>query len=184
MQSATHDDIHARKALDAAFRHYQSRLFCAALRITHNEDDAWDAVQEGMVSALRHADRFRGDAAVASWLYSIVVNAALYQGRRTRSTRRHQRAYGERVWPDAELSLSAGTALRDPESYVHARIDLERAARLVDALPAERRRLVIEAAEGDTCAELAEDRGLPVTAVKSRLCRARVGLRASFGAAA
>ena len=71
-----------KKAMEAAFRHYESRLFHAALRITRNEDDAWDAVQEGMVSALRHSDRFRGDAAVASWL------RWRSRGRRRRRTRR------------------------------------------------------------------------------------------------
>ena len=71
-----------RRKVESAFRSYESRLYHAALRITRNPDDAWDAVQEAMVSALRHAERFRGDAAVASWMYSIVVNAALYQRRR------------------------------------------------------------------------------------------------------
>ena len=74
--------------VDQAFRSYESRLFHAALRITRNEDDARDAVQEGMVSALRHADRFRGESAPASWLYSIVVNAALYQRRRAAARKR------------------------------------------------------------------------------------------------
>ncbi|MEZ4409320.1 MAG: RNA polymerase sigma factor [Polyangiales bacterium] len=176
-------EVDSKRALEAAYRHYESRLFRAALRITHNEDDAWDAVQDGMVNALRRAEHFRGDSAVASWLYSIVVNAALYQGRRERATRKHARDFCERVWPDADRSLAAGTRHRDPEAYVHARIDLERASELIDALPPERRRLVMESASGESCVEIAEDWGLPVAAVKSRLCRARVSLRAKFGAA-
>ena len=172
-----------KKAMEAAFRHYESRLFHAALRITRNEDDAWDAVQEGMVSALRHSDRFRGDAAVASWLYSIVVNAALYQRRRGAARKRGADKYGERVWPDAERSLEAGTAQCDPEAYVHARIDLDRAMEQIDALPEEKKSLVALALGGDSCAEIAETVHEPVTAIKSRLWRTRVALREQLGAA-
>ncbi|MEZ4410401.1 MAG: sigma-70 family RNA polymerase sigma factor [Polyangiales bacterium] len=166
-----------KKKVDAAFRHYESRLFHAALRITRNEDDAWDAVQEGMINALRHADRFRGDAAVASWLYSIVVNAALYQCRRGKARRRHHEKYGERVWPEAERSLEAGTAVRDPEAFALARIALSRAAAQIEALTPDRRRLIELSMGGDTAAEIAAEAHEPVTAVKSRLWRTRATLR-------
>lgn len=170
-----------QRTVAAAFRHYESRLFHAALRITHNEDDAWDAVQEGMVSALRNAERFRGDAAVASWLYSIVVNAALYQRRRAAARRRGVDKYEERVWPEAERSLEAGSTLRDPESYVLARVELQRVLGLIDALPADKRALVAQSLDGDSCSEIAEGVGLPLAAVKSKLWRTRVALRAQMG---
>ncbi len=169
-----------KREVDAAFRHYESRLFHAALRITRNDNDAWDAVQDGMMSALRHAERFRGEAAVASWLYSIVVNAALYQRRREKAARRHRDRYSERVWPEAERSLEAGSAVRDPESFLMARIDLSRVAEVIEALPAERRGLIERSMEGDTAAEIAERADEPVSAVKSRLWRARVTLRRSL----
>jgi len=170
-----------QRSVEAAFRHYESRLFHAALRITHNEDDAWDAVQEGMVSALRNAERFRGDAAVASWLYSIVVNAALYQRRRAAARRRGVDKYEERVWPDAERSLEAGSTLRDPETYVLARVELRRVLGLIDALPADKRALVAQSLDGDSCSEIAADAGLPLAAVKSKLWRTRVSLRTQMG---
>lgn len=138
----------SRKAVEAAFRSYESRLFHAALRVTRNEDDAWDAVQEGMVSALRHADRFRGDAAVASWMYSIVVNAALYQRRRTAARKRGVDKYTDLVWPDAEQSVDTCTQHRDPETYVMARVDLARAAEQIALLPEEKRTLVEQAIGG------------------------------------
>lgn len=171
----------SRKAVEAAFRSYESRLFHAALRVTRNEDDAWDAVQEGMVSALRHADRFRGDAAVASWLYSIVVNAALYQRRRLAARKRGVDKYTDLVWPDAEQSVDTCTQHRDPETYVMARVDLARAAEQIALLPEEKRTLVEQAIGGDSCAEIAEAAGQPVAAVKSRLWRTRRALREQMG---
>lgn len=170
-----------RKTVEAAFRSYESRLFHAALRVTRNEDDAWDAVQEGMVSALRHAERFRGDAAVASWLYSIVVNAALYQRRRAVARKRGVDKYNERVWPEAEQSVDTCTQHRDPETYVLARVELGRAVGLIDRLPAEKRALVEQSLGGDSCAEIAETAGQPVAAVKSKLWRTRCALREQMG---
>lgn len=172
-----------RKTVEAAFRSYESRLFHTALRITRNDQDAWDAVQEGMVSALRNAERFRGDSAVASWLYSIVVNAALYQRRRATSRRRGMDRFVEKVWPDAELSLEAGTVQHDPEAHVMAKIDLDRVSDRIAELPADRRELLERALGGDSFQDIADSIGEPVAAVKSRVWRTRVGLRAEFGEA-
>ncbi len=169
-----------RKTVEAAFRFYESRLFHAALRITRNEQDAWDAVQEGMVSALRNAERFRGDAAVASWLYSIVVNAALYQRRRAVARRRGMDRFTEKVWPDAERSLEAGTVHRDPEAWMLARVELERVADKMAELPQDRLDLLERSLDGDSCVEIADQVGQPVAAIKSRLWRTRVSLREAF----
>lgn len=170
-----------RGLVEAAFRSYESRLFQAALRVTRNEDDARDAVQEGMVSALRHAGRFRGDAAVASWIYSIVVNAALYQRRRAIARSRGVDRYAQRVWPEAERSVDVCTRQRDPEAYVLARLDLARAAAEIARLPGEKRALVERSVGGESCAEIAEAEGQPVAAVKSRLWRTRCALRERMG---
>lgn len=170
-----------QRAVAAAFRSYESRLFHAALRVTRNEDDAWDAVQEAMVSALRHADRFRGDAAVASWMYSIVVNAALYQRRRAVARKRGVDRYTERVWPEAEQSIDAGTAQRDPEAFVLARLELAVAAEHLAALPGSKRALLEQSIGGDSCAEIAASAGQPVAAVKSKLWRTRCALREQMG---
>jgi RNA polymerase sigma-70 factor, ECF subfamily len=170
-----------RRSVEAAFRSYESRLFHAALRVTRNEDDAWDAVQEGMVSALRHAERFRGDAAVASWMYSIVVNAALYQRRRAVARKRGVDKYTEHVGPEAEQSFEARTPQRDPETFVLARIELARAADRIAQLPRDKRALVEQSIGGDSCAEIAETAGQPVAAVKSKLWRTRCALREQMG---
>jgi RNA polymerase sigma-70 factor, ECF subfamily len=64
----------------------RQRLFCAALRLLGNAEDAEDAVQEGLLSAMRNFHRFEGRARLSTWLTRIVVNAALM---RLRSLRTH-----------------------------------------------------------------------------------------------
>jgi RNA polymerase sigma-70 factor (ECF subfamily) len=166
-----------QKVVDAAFRSYESRLFHAALRITGNEDDARDAVQDGLVSALRNAERFRGDAAVASWLYAIVVNAALYQRRRYRARKRGTERYETQTHIDRKGTNLGPSSQRDPEAYMLARVELERALGEIQGLPADKRSLVEQALGGDSCAVIAEKVGQPVAAVKSKLWRTRVAIR-------
>lgn len=64
-----------RHAFEELFRRHRPRLYRAARRRGLTDEDAEDAVQEAMLSAHRAAGSFRHDAAVASWLYRIVINA-------------------------------------------------------------------------------------------------------------
>ncbi|HTS08727.1 MAG TPA: sigma-70 family RNA polymerase sigma factor [Candidatus Eisenbacteria bacterium] len=63
------------------------RLYSAALRLLGNTEDAEDAVQEGLLAALRNLHRFEGRARLSTWLTRIVVNAALM---RLRNLRAHE----------------------------------------------------------------------------------------------
>ncbi len=73
---------------DAAFseivEQYTDYAYNIAYRMLNNHADAEDVVQDAFISAYRAKDRFRGDAAVTTWLYRIVVNAALMQLRKGR----------------------------------------------------------------------------------------------------
>src|SRR4030095_10612663 len=64
------------------FRTHADRLWAVAVRLLPHTDEAADAVQEAMLAAHRRAADFRGEAAVATWLHRIVVNASLDRLRR------------------------------------------------------------------------------------------------------
>ena len=63
----------------------RQRLFYAALQLLGNSEDAEDAVQEGLLAALRYLQRFEGRARLSTWLTRIVVNAALMRLRTLRA---------------------------------------------------------------------------------------------------
>jgi RNA polymerase sigma-70 factor, ECF subfamily len=63
-----------KEALGVLCDRHGSRLKAAATRIAGQDAD--DAVQDGCLKAFRHADTFRGDSAVTTWLHRIVTNAA------------------------------------------------------------------------------------------------------------
>jgi RNA polymerase sigma-70 factor (ECF subfamily) len=71
----------ARAGDAGAFRElvelHARRAFQVAYRITGNEQDAEDAVQESFLRAFRQIGRFKGESGFGTWLYRIVANCAL-----------------------------------------------------------------------------------------------------------
>jgi RNA polymerase sigma-70 factor, ECF subfamily len=64
------------------FERYRRRAYALALGVVHNPDAALDVVQEAFLRAHRHLDGFEGNASVYTWLYRIVMNAAIDQLRK------------------------------------------------------------------------------------------------------
>jgi RNA polymerase sigma factor (sigma-70 family) len=52
-------------------------MYNTALRITHNEEEAQDVLQEAFISAFENLVSYRGDSAFGAWLKRIVVNKAI-----------------------------------------------------------------------------------------------------------
>jgi RNA polymerase sigma-70 factor, ECF subfamily len=73
------------EALNLLFESCRGRLFASALRILPRQQDAEDAVQDAMLAAFTHMDKFQGRADFLTWATRIVINAALMQIRRARS---------------------------------------------------------------------------------------------------
>lgn len=92
------------EAFRALVERHSRALFHLAYRITGNEAEAEDVVQETFVRAWRALDRFEARAQVGSWLHRIAANAALDV---VRARRRH----GE--GPARRPADEAGTA-HDP----------------------------------------------------------------------
>ncbi len=75
------------ETFSAIVEEYTDYAYNIAYRMLNNAADAEDAVQDAFISAYRARDKFRGDAAVTTWLYRIVVNAALMKLRKERRSR-------------------------------------------------------------------------------------------------
>ena len=78
--------------------------FRLAYRLTGNERDAEDVVQESFIRAYRQLDRFEARSNFATWLHRIVVNCAM-DALRSRHVRRAERlADAVEDVPDAATS--------------------------------------------------------------------------------
>ena len=65
-----------REAFDELVRRTFVDTFTLARRLTGNEEDARDVVQEAYLRAWKGLGKFRGDAQFSTWLYRITANAA------------------------------------------------------------------------------------------------------------
>jgi len=144
-----------------------------AYRMMGNVDDAEEVVQDAFVSAYRSRDRFRGDAQVTTWLYRIVVNAALMRLRK----RSHQneiatdplevyRQVDSKAWADAPDKAALNNELK------------EHLQTAIDGLPEDlKSAVVLRDVQGLTNEEAADVLEISVSALKARLHRGRVALR-------
>jgi RNA polymerase sigma-70 factor (ECF subfamily) len=149
------------------FRRHREVLWAVALRTTGNPDEAADALQDAMLSALRAARTFRGRSAVRTWLYRIVVNACLDRLRRSAAR------------PAVPLTGHDPAEPGDPMTRAGHRVDLVRA--LGTLSPGQRAAVVLVDAHALPVAEVAEILEVPVGTVKSRCARARAHLAKELG---
>src|ERR1043166_5398813 len=69
-------------AFEELVRRYDRKLLRIAINVTHNLDDAEEAVQDAFFKAYRNLDRFRADAKFSTWLFRIAVNESLMKLRK------------------------------------------------------------------------------------------------------
>jgi RNA polymerase sigma-70 factor (ECF subfamily) len=159
-----------RAAFDELVRRTYVDTYTLAMRLTANEEDARDVVQESYLRAWKGIKSFRGDAQFSTWMYRITANAAatLVQKRRRRRTESL-----EHVEEPIDSSLEG-----QPEAAAESSVGLEELARAVAALPPKLRSIVVlKDVYGLSHEAIAEDLGISVAAAKVRLHRGRKRLR-------
>src|SRR3954451_2549725 len=65
-----------RSAFDELVRATYADSYTLAYRLTGNEEDARDVVQDAYLRAFKGLRRFRGDAQFSTWMYRITANCA------------------------------------------------------------------------------------------------------------
>jgi RNA polymerase sigma-70 factor (ECF subfamily) len=164
-------------AFSALVRHYDRRVFRMAKQITQNDDDTEDVLQETFLKAYTHLNDFQGNSKFYTWLVRIAVNEALMKLRKRRS---------DRTSPlDEPIDTGEDEVVREiavwdenPEMQysreeMHAILD-----EAVQSLkPAYRTVFILRDIEEMSIEETAEALNLSISAVKSRLLRARLQLR-------
>lgn len=173
----------ARNGSTAAFEklveRYERRIFRLAQNITHHREDAEDVMQNAFVQAYRNLPQFREESRFYTWLVRITVNEALMKIRRRRPN---------------EVSIDAGIESEDvvmprelqdwgpnPEQRCSQR-ELQRilATTISELEPGYRSVFQLRDVEGLSTEETAEALDLSISAVKTRLRRARLQLRNSL----
>jgi RNA polymerase sigma-70 factor (ECF subfamily) len=159
-----------RLAFEELVRATYAETYALALRLTGDEDDACDVLQDAYLRAFRSLRGFRGDAAFSTWLYRITANcAATLLARRGRFDH-------EELEDDAPVAdLRPGS---DPEAAASAAAERDALSCALAELPPRLRTVVVLRDIYDLPHEaIAEELGISETAAKVRLHRARKKLR-------
>ena len=144
--------------------------YTLAYRLTGDEEDARDVVQESYLRAFKGLKRFRGDAQFTTWLYRITANcASTHLGRR--SKHRH-----DELLEDAPLADVDPT--HDPQMRTEGNATRTRLNAALRDLPPRLRAVVVLRDVYDLPHEaIAAELGISESAAKVRLHRARKKLR-------
>jgi RNA polymerase sigma-70 factor (ECF subfamily) len=161
------------EAFAALVRRYEQRVRAVLGRMLDDERDVDEATQDAFVQAWRNLERFRGEAAVFTWLYRIAVNEALARMRRKRLPTTALDETLEQRLP-ANADAEPGTATESAE----LRGFLERSIRALE--PDYRAALVLRDVVGLSNQEVADVLELSLPAAKSRIHRARMQIRAEL----
>jgi RNA polymerase sigma-70 factor (ECF subfamily) len=155
------------------FRRHRGDSYRLAYRQLGNEQDALDVVQEAMIKAFAALGDFDGRSGFRTWLLKIVINTALDWGRRRK--RRPSMQIGD---PNNGREPSAPD---DPARRMHQH-DLRRALNeALDRLsPTLRTTFVLHAETGMSYKDIAENQGIPIGTVMSRIHSAREKLQADL----
>jgi RNA polymerase sigma-70 factor (ECF subfamily) len=178
--SATDDELVGRfragdrEAFGALVERHRDRVYRVCLRVTGDAEEALDASQEAFLSALRHLDRFRGDAAFTTWIHRIAVNAS-YDRLRARSRAPMLHVLADDDGPPPET----GPPAPDPADAVADAADV--AAALANVPEEFRAALVLADVEDLPYDEISAILEVPVGTVKSRVHRGRVALARAMG---
>jgi RNA polymerase sigma-70 factor (ECF subfamily) len=161
------------EAFRALVERHSRSVFRLAYRMTGNEQDAEDVVQESFLRAYKQLGRFESRANFGTWLYRIVANCSVDLMRAKQA--RHDQARGESL--DEAIAIPAGD---DPGPERLAR-SAEIAARVREALdglsPLERAAFTLRHYEGRSIDEISKTLGLGISAAKHSVFRAVKKLR-------
>jgi RNA polymerase sigma-70 factor (ECF subfamily) len=156
-------------------RHSQA-VFRLAYRMTGNEQDAEDVVQESFLRAYRQLGRFESRANFGTWLYRIVANCSVDLLRSRQS--RHDQSRGE------TLEVVDSTPRVDDHGPERLAESAEIGQRVEEAMrqlsPMERAAFTLRHYEGRSIQEISRMLGLGTSAAKHSVFRAVKKLRVSL----
>jgi len=140
-------------------------MYNVGYRITGNEEDAEDVLQEAFVSAFKNLNNYRGDSSFGSWVKKIVINKAI-------------NLLKKRKWELMPENEEFDVPAEEPEQEYRPELQVETVRNAIMQLPdGYRSVLSMYLLEGYDHQEIAEIMGITESTSKSQLNRAKAKLR-------
>lgn len=158
------------EALSVLYQAYRGKIYTFLLRLTGDADAADDLTQDTFMKAHRALEDLTDGHRLLPWLYRIAANAAIDAARRRKRV----------SW--IPLLALAGDAEEphSPDGH-HGLSDRDHIQGALRKLPVDNAAaLLLHALEGYSYREIAEIQGVSLTAVRSRIARARAAFRQAY----
>jgi RNA polymerase sigma-70 factor (ECF subfamily) len=155
---------------------YGSKVFNLAMRITRNQEDAEDVLQEVFITVFKKLESFQHKAQFSSWLYRVAMNSSFMK---IRSRNRRRTVSIEDVEPTIKHNwVGTRTEMYDVD-FMSSRHELRAAIEAaVEKLPEDYRAIfILRDIDGLSNEAVGKVLQLSVPAVKSRLHRSRLMMR-------
>lgn len=168
----------SRAQFEALVGPWLDPLYASALRLTRNERNAEDLVQDTVMRAWRFFDKFEAGTNFRAWIFKILTNTFINSYRRNTRERSLQDE-SERQSVEARFfSADQTEQAQNPEDYLIDRVMSEDVLKAIDELSIDFRMVVILAdLQEFSYKEIAEILDVPVGTVMSRLFRGRKQLQ-------
>src|SRR4030095_836683 len=165
-----------RSYFEELVRRYEAKIFRLTQNITQNREDAEDAMQDAFLKAYSHLQGFQGDSRFYTWLVRIAANEALM---RLRKRRPGQMSLDEPIQGDTDLMPRELEDWGPNPEQKFAQTEIGNVLNeFIERLEPENRIvLMLRDVEELSTEETAKVLGISISAVKSRLLRARLRLR-------
>jgi RNA polymerase sigma-70 factor (ECF subfamily) len=162
-----------RAAFDQLVRKYQGKLLRVLSRMTYDQADAQDIVQETFIRAYRALPSFRREASFYTWLFRIGINSA----RNHRMAKMLRADVSQQLVLEPDEAPDEGKAVPDdhsPVALLENKQTLMALSDVLDAMPAHLSGpLLLCELEGLSYLEIAQVMKCPIGTVRSRIFRAR-----------
>ncbi len=168
-----HDNNTKQEFEQVALGHLDA-LFASALRLTKNQRDAEDLVQDTFLRAYRFFDKFERGTNIKAWLFKILTNTFINRYRRKVKERAVTEGSEREAVTERLLAKDSQEHQSNPEEAVFERLLSDDVLRAIDGLPDDFRMVVVLAdLQEFSYKEIAEIMECPVGTVMSRLYRGR-----------
>ncbi len=159
---------------------HQRMVYQLSLNLLGDHNEALDLSQEVFLRVFRTIHSFRGQSALRTWIYRIVVNQARNRQRWWRRRHRAQQvSLDEHIRDHGEFPERSDGG--SPDRMLDRKELAGRIHTALDRLPFDQKTaLVLREIDGLSYEEIGFSLGIAVGTVKSRLARARESLRAQL----
>ena len=154
------------------------QLYSAAMRLTHNPQDAEDLVQDTFAKAYASFHQYQDGTNLKAWMYRILTNTFINSYRKKQREPLQSDADGVEDWQLVRAEAHTSRGLRSAETEALDHLPDADVKKALQELPSDFRMAVYLAdVEGFAYKEIAEIMDTPIGTVMSRLNRGRSMLR-------